>query len=94
MALLGLEQVVTSAGRCWHLCERGLRLIAASHHMHIRIIAEVPDEQADKTEILLNEYGPLDQIWLNDIPTSSQVEQPSNVRRKILFNMVPQKVAT
>jgi hypothetical protein len=35
-----LESVVTTAGKRWHLCERGLRLIAASHHMHIRTIAE------------------------------------------------------
>ena len=35
------ELVGTSAGKRWHLCERGLRLIATANHVHIHNIAEV-----------------------------------------------------
>jgi hypothetical protein len=42
-----LEPVATSAGKRWHLCERGLRLIAAANHLHIRNIAVVSDDAAN-----------------------------------------------
>jgi predicted transcriptional regulator len=38
-----LEPLTTMAGKRWHLCGRGLRLIAAANHMHVRNIATVPD---------------------------------------------------
>ena len=42
-----LEPLPTEAGKRWHLCERGLRLLAAANRMHIRNIAVKPDEEAD-----------------------------------------------
>ncbi len=42
-----LEPVVTSAGKRWRLCERGLHLFAAANHMHIRSIAVTSDEEAE-----------------------------------------------
>jgi Replication-relaxation len=36
----------TEAGKRWHLCERGLRLLASANRMHIRNIAVKPDEEA------------------------------------------------
>ena len=52
-----LEQVGTSAGNRWHLCERGLRQIAASQHMHIRVIAEVPDDPISKQAPPIRQRG-------------------------------------
>ena len=45
------------------------------------------------TEVLLNKYGPLVPIWLKNIPLHSQVEQPSNIHRQLIFDMVPEKFA-
>jgi hypothetical protein len=45
------------------------------------------------TEALLNKYGPLGPIWLKNIPLRSQVEQPSNILRQIIFDMVPETIA-
>ncbi len=42
-----LEPIPTEAGKRWHLCERGLHLLAAANRMHIRNIAVKPDEEAD-----------------------------------------------
>ena len=39
-----LEPVATGAGHRWHFCERGLRLIAAANHMHIRNVATLSDD--------------------------------------------------
>jgi len=39
-----LEQVATEAGKRWHLCARGLRLLAAANHLHIRNIASTLEE--------------------------------------------------
>ena len=36
-----LEPIPTEVGKRWHLCGRGLRLIATANHMHIRTIAHV-----------------------------------------------------
>jgi hypothetical protein len=44
------------------------------------------------TEVLLNTYGSLVPIWLKNIPLHSQVEQPSNVRRQLIFDMFPEKI--
>ena len=46
------------------------------------------------TEVLLNEYGPRAPIWLKYIPLRSQVEQPSNLLRQIIFDIVPEKIET
>ena len=46
------------------------------------------------TEVLLNEYGPLAPIWLQNIPQRGQVGQPSGLLRQIIFEMVPEKIAT
>jgi len=43
------------------------------------------------TEVLLNRYGPLGPIWLKNIPRRSQVEQLSNLRRQLIFDLVPEK---
>jgi len=45
------------------------------------------------TEVLLNEYGPLVPIWLKNIPQRSQVELSSAVRRQLIFDVVPEKIA-
>ena len=39
-----LEPIPTEAGKRWHLCGCGLRLIAATNRMHIRNIAVWPDD--------------------------------------------------
>ncbi len=43
-----LEPIKTQAGKRWHLCGRGLRLIAAASRVPIRNIATEPDEMADR----------------------------------------------
>ena len=43
------------------------------------------------TEVLLNTYGPLVPIWLKNIPQRSQVQQLSNLRRQLIFDLVPEK---
>ena len=39
-----LEPIITEAGKRWHLCERGLRLLAAANRVHMRNLAREPDE--------------------------------------------------
>ena len=39
-----LEPIATEVGKRWHLCDRGLRLIAATNHLHIRNIAALSDD--------------------------------------------------
>jgi hypothetical protein len=39
-----LEPIATEVGKRWHLCGRGLRLIAAANRIHIRNIAALPDD--------------------------------------------------
>ena len=41
-----LEPIPTEAGKRWHLCDRGLRLLAAANRMHIRNIAVEPNDEA------------------------------------------------
>ena len=40
-----LEPILTEAGKRWHLCERGLHLLATTNRMHIRNIAVELDEE-------------------------------------------------
>ena len=56
-----LEPVATSAGKRWHLCERGLRLIAAANHLHIRNIAVVSDDAANGEMSSMGQRG---EAWL------------------------------
>jgi Fe2+ or Zn2+ uptake regulation protein len=56
-----LEPVVTETGKRWHLCEPGLRLIAAANHMHIRSIATVFDNQTDTETSIITQRG---EAWL------------------------------
>ena len=41
-----LGPIETIVGKRWHLCDRGLRLMAAANHLHIGNIAARPDEKA------------------------------------------------
>jgi Fe2+ or Zn2+ uptake regulation protein len=42
-----LEPLSTPAGRRWHLCGHGLRLVAAANHLHIRTMAVESDNEAE-----------------------------------------------
>jgi hypothetical protein len=46
------------------------------------------------TELLLNEYGPLGPIWLQHISQLGQGGQPSGFIRQMIFEMIPEKIAT
>ena len=41
-----LESISTTTGKRWHLCERGLRLLAAANHLHLRLFAVASDAEA------------------------------------------------
>ena len=45
-----LEPIPTEVGKRWHLCGRGLRLIATANHMHIRNIAACPDDEGRRAK--------------------------------------------
>ena len=56
-----LEPVVAEIGNRWHVCERGLRLIAAANHMHISSIATVPDNETNMETSTITQQG---EAWL------------------------------
>jgi predicted transcriptional regulator len=56
-----LESIATEVGKRWHMCGRGLRLIAAANHIHIRTIAGVPDDETDMGTSLVAQRG---EAWL------------------------------
>jgi hypothetical protein len=56
-----LEPIQTGAGKRWHLCGRGLRLIAAANHMHLRNIAALSDDGAESETSLVVQRG---EDWL------------------------------
>ena len=56
-----LEPIATEVGKRWHLCERGLRLIAAANHMHIRNIAALSDDGAESETSTVVQRG---EAWL------------------------------
>ena len=56
-----LEPVLTDALKRWHLCERGLRLIAAANHMHMRNIAALSDDGAESETSTVVQRG---EAWL------------------------------
>jgi len=56
-----LEPIPNEAGKRWHLCKRGLRLIAAANHMHIRNIAAMSDDGAESETSTVVQRG---EAWL------------------------------
>jgi predicted transcriptional regulator len=56
-----LEPIATEIGKRWHLCERGLRLVAAANHIHIRTIAELSDDGAESETSTVVQRG---EDWL------------------------------
>ena len=52
-----LEPVMTEIGKRWHVCERGLRLIAAANHMHIRSIATVSGTETNMETSTITQRG-------------------------------------
>jgi Replication-relaxation len=56
-----LEPISTKVGQRWRLDGRGLRLIAAAHHLHIRNIAEIRDEKTDGGTSITRQRG---EAWL------------------------------
>lgn len=56
-----LEPIPTEAGKRWHLCGCGLRLIATTNRMHIRNIAVWPDDGVKRETSALLQRG---ETWL------------------------------
>jgi len=56
-----LEPIATEVGKRWHLCGRGLRLIAAANCMHIRTIAALSDDGAESRTSTVVQRG---EDWL------------------------------
>ena len=56
-----LEPIATEVGKRWHLCGRGLRLIAAADHIHIRNIAVLSDDGAESETSTVVQRG---EAWL------------------------------
>ncbi len=56
-----LESLPTEIGKRWHLCERGLRLVAAANHIHIRTSAVISDEAAHRETSAMAQPG---EAWL------------------------------
>jgi hypothetical protein len=46
------------------------------------------------TEVLLNEYGPIAQVWLQHTQKGSQEGQPGGLLRRMLFDTVPEHLST
>ncbi len=56
-----LEPIPTLIGKRWHLCGRGLRLVAAANHIHIRNIAAMSDNEAESETSTVVQRG---EAWL------------------------------
>ena len=56
-----LEPIPTEVGKRWHLCERGLRLVATANHIHIRTIAAMSDDEAESETSTVVQRG---EAWL------------------------------
>jgi len=56
-----LEPILTSIGKRWHLCERGLRLLAAANHLHLRTFGATSDAQPEEEDSHLQQRG---EAWL------------------------------
>jgi hypothetical protein len=53
--------IKTAAGKRWHLCARGLRLVAAASHLHIHTIAVTSDDEAEREPATILQRG---EAWL------------------------------
>jgi hypothetical protein len=56
-----LAPIPTEALKRWHLCERGLRLVAAANHMHIRNVATLSDDGVENETSTVVQRG---EAWL------------------------------
>jgi protein involved in plasmid replication-relaxation len=56
-----LEPTATEAGRRWHLCGRGLRLMAAANHLHLRNFAVESDNELENETSSMEQRG---EAWL------------------------------
>jgi predicted transcriptional regulator len=56
-----LEPIPTLSGKRWHLCERGLRLMATANHMHVRNIAALSDDETGNETSTVVQRG---EAWL------------------------------
>jgi len=56
-----LEPIPTRVGKRWHLCGRGLRLLAAANQVHIRNIALWPGDEAEGETSTMMQRG---EDWL------------------------------
>ena len=56
-----LAPIMTGAGKRWHLCSRGLRMIAAASSLSIRTIAVVPDDTTGREVSTMIQRG---ESWL------------------------------
>ena len=56
-----LEPIATEVGKRWHLCDRGLRLIAATSRLHIGNIATMFDDETERGTSALLQRG---EVWL------------------------------
>ena len=56
-----LEPIATVVGKRSHLCESGLRLLAAANHMHIRNISAISDNEAESETSTVVQRG---EAWL------------------------------
>jgi predicted transcriptional regulator len=56
-----LEAISTKVGKRWRLAGRGLRLIAAAQHLHIRNIADIHEEKTDGGTSIVRQRG---EAWL------------------------------
>ena len=52
-----LEPILTLIGKRWHLCERGLRLVAAANHLHIRTLVALSDDGTESETSTLVQRG-------------------------------------
>ena len=52
-----LEPVPIEAGKRWHLCELGLRLLAAANHLHICNMASIPEDGSDTEPLRMVQRG-------------------------------------
>jgi DNA-binding IclR family transcriptional regulator len=56
-----LEPISTLVGKRWHLCERGLRLLAAANHLHLRNFAVASKAEAEEEASHMQQRG---EAWL------------------------------
>jgi hypothetical protein len=56
-----LEPISTSVGKRWHLCGRGLRLVAAANHLHLRTFAVASKAEAEEEASHMQQRG---EAWL------------------------------